>query len=57
MGYDEEALFRLSQCYFQTRMFDNAKATVQQLLTQYPETDYKGSAQALLEKLGKKKSD
>lgn len=57
LGYDEEALFRLAKCYFQIRMFDNAKDALGRLLSKYPETGFKGEAQAMAEKLSSSKKD
>jgi len=54
LGYDEEALFRLGDCYFKIRMFANAKSTLGQLLEKYPDTSFKGATQSILEEINKK---
>jgi len=53
LGYDEEALYRLGVCYYHIRMFGNSRDALQRLLNDYPTTDFKGQAQALLKKLDK----
>lgn len=57
LGYDEEALFRLGECYYHTRMFSNARDTFSRLVSKFPETSYKGAAQGWLQELNKKKED
>ncbi len=57
LGYDEEALFRLGKSYFNVRMFGNAKDALRRLLSQYPESTYKGDATALLEDINTTKKD
>lgn len=41
LGYDEEALYRLGECYFQVKMFSNAKSTLGQLLQRFPESRFR----------------
>ena len=54
LGYDEEALYRLGECYFRTRMFSNAKDTFTKLVSQFPKSDYKSAAQNWLVEMSKK---
>jgi outer membrane protein assembly factor BamD len=56
LGYDEEALFRLGQSYYNIRMFPNAKEVFTQLLSEFPNTGYKGSVEGLLQELEKKQN-
>lgn len=53
-GYDEEALYRLGQCYYNIRMYDNAKSTLDQLMKQFPQSSYLGSARSMIEEISKK---
>lgn len=55
LGYDEEALYRLGECYYRTRMFSNARDTFLRLVTQFPQSDYKGAAQNWLSEMEKRK--
>ncbi len=52
-GYEEEALFRLGQCYYNTRMFENARDTLNQLLKEHPTSGFRGSALGLLQNIEK----
>ena len=54
LGYDEEALFRLGQCYVNVRMFGNAKDAFNRLLTQFPESSLKAEVTGILEDITKK---
>lgn len=54
VGYDEEALYRLGQCYYNTRMYDNAKDSLETLMKQYPQSGYMSSAKSLIEDINKK---
>ena len=54
LGYDEEALFRLGQCYVNVRMFGNAKDAFNRLLTQFPQSGMKAEVTGILEDLSKK---
>lgn len=51
MGYDEEALYRLGESYYHIRMYGNARDALQKLLKQFPESQYKGDAEKLLDRL------
>lgn len=53
-GYDEEALYRLGQCYYNIRMFDSAKDTFSQLIREFPQSAHVGSARSLINDIGKK---
>jgi outer membrane protein assembly factor BamD len=53
-GFEEEALFRLGQCYYNTRMFENARDALNRLVKEHPTTGFRGSAQALLQNIEKK---
>ena len=52
-GFEEEALFRLGQCYYNTRMFENARDALNRLLREHPTSNLRGSAQALLQDISK----
>jgi outer membrane protein assembly factor BamD len=54
VGYDEEALYRLGQCYYNIRQYDNAKDSLDKLMKQYPESGYVSSAKSLMEDINKK---
>lgn len=54
LGYDEEALYRLGQCYYHIRMYANATETLKRFLTQFPQSSYKSETERLLEELKKK---
>jgi outer membrane protein assembly factor BamD len=56
LGYDEEALYRLAQSYYHIRMFDNARDTFVRLVSEFPNSGYKGEAVSLLEELKKRKN-
>lgn len=53
-GYDEEALYRLAQCYYHIRMYSNASDTIRRFLTQFPSSSYKGELESLLQQIGQK---
>jgi len=53
LGYDEEALYRLGECYFRVRMFSNAKDTFKRLINQFPQSEFKSAAQSKLDELVK----
>jgi outer membrane protein assembly factor BamD len=57
LGYDEEALFRLGQSYFNIRMYPNAKEVFTRLLAEFPNSSYKGSVESLLKEADKKQTD
>lgn len=50
-GYDEEALFRLGQCYSNIRMYGNARDALARLLEKYPQSPLKSEATSILEEL------
>lgn len=52
-GFDEEALYRLGQCYFHIKQMNNAADAFKRLLTQFPSTSYKSEVQSRIEELGK----
>lgn len=54
LGYDEEALFRLGKCYFNTKMYANAKDTFKRLHNAFPATSFKAESDSLLEEISKK---
>ncbi|MBM4317286.1 MAG: outer membrane protein assembly factor BamD [Deltaproteobacteria bacterium] len=54
MGYDEEALYRLGQCYYHIRMYSNASEALKRLLANYPNSNFKAESESLLEELKKK---
>lgn len=54
LGYDEEGLFRLGKCYYQIRMYGNAKDALQRFLKQYPDSGLKGEASSILRELSEK---
>ncbi|MFM8315054.1 MAG: outer membrane protein assembly factor BamD [Deltaproteobacteria bacterium] len=54
MGYDEEALYRLGQCYYHIRMYSNAGEALRKLLAQYPNSNFKSESESILEELKKK---
>ena len=54
LGYDEEALYRLGECYYHTRMFGNAQDALKRLMAQYPNSGHKAQAQSLIEEMSKK---
>ena len=53
-GYDEEALYRLGQCYYNIRLYDDAKSTLDKLVREYPQTGYLSAARSLMEDITKK---
>jgi len=53
-GHDEEALYRLGQCYYNIRMYDNAKSTLERLMKEFPQTSFLSSARSLIEEIQKK---
>ena len=53
LGYDEEALFRLAQCYFNTKMYANAEDALKRLLGQFPNTAKKTESEDLLGQIKK----
>ncbi len=53
-GYDEEALYRLGQCYYNIRMYSDAEEALGRLMKSYPSSSYAGAAQALMESIAKK---
>ncbi len=54
MGYEEEALYRLGQCYYHIHMYSNASDAFKRLLAQYPKTSFRAESEALIEELKKK---
>ncbi len=54
VGYDEEALYRLGQCYYNIRMYDNAKQSLDRLLKEFPSSNLAGAAKSLMEDISKK---
>lgn len=56
LGYDEEALFRLGQSYYNIRMYNNAKDALHRLMQQFPNSEYKSQSQDLLNELEAKNS-
>lgn len=54
-GFEEEALFRLGQCYYNTRMFENARDALNRFLKEHPTSEHKGTALALLQNIEKNK--
>ncbi len=52
-GFDEEALYRLGQCYLHIKQTNNAIDAFRRLLSQFPSTGHKSEVQSLLEDLGK----
>lgn len=54
LGYDEEALLRLGECYTKIRMFGNAKDALRRLVTQFPSGDLTAQAKAMLDDLSEK---
>lgn len=51
LGMNDQALFRLGECYYNTRMYENARSALQRLLKEYPESSYKGGAISLMQSL------
>ncbi len=56
LGYDEEALLRLGQCYYNIRMFDNAKDSLSRLLKEFPESNFSSLAKSLVEDISNRKN-
>jgi len=56
LGYDEEALARLGQSYFNIKMFGNAKDAATRLVSEFPSSSFRNEGQSLLDEL-KKKND
>lgn len=54
LGYDEKALYRLGVCYYHTRMFSDSKEALQRLLSDFPDSGFKGEALALMKNLENK---
>ncbi len=54
VGYDEEALYRLGQCYYNIQMYDDAKQALDRLMKEYPQSGYLSSARSLIEDIEKK---
>jgi len=52
LGFDEEALFRLGKCYYQTRMYSSARDTLSRFATRFPQSAYRGEVDSLLGSLG-----
>ncbi len=53
MGFDEEALYRLGQCYYHIKQLNNANDAFKRLLNQFPTTGHKAEVQSLVEELSK----
>lgn len=51
LGYDEEALFRLGECYFNTRMYSNAQDILARLNRTFPQSQYRGAAEQRLQQM------
>lgn len=54
MGYDEEALYRLGQCYYHIKMYGNAADALKRLVAQFPQSGFRADSEALIEELKKK---
>lgn len=54
LGYEEEALYRLAQCYYHTRMYSNAQDTIRRFMIQFPNSSKKGELESLLQETQKK---
>lgn len=54
MGYDEEALYRLGQCYYHIKMYGNAADAFRRLLAQFPQSVFRAESESLIEELKKK---
>ena len=52
-GFEEQALYRLSQCYYNIRMYDNAKQSLNRLITEFPGSTYLSAAKSLLDDINK----
>lgn len=52
LGFDEEALFRLGKCYYQTRMYASARDTLRRFATRFPQSAYRGEVDSLLGSIG-----
>lgn len=53
-GYEEEALYRLAQCYYHTRMYTNAQDTIRRFMTHFPSSSKKSELENLLQETQKK---
>jgi outer membrane protein assembly factor BamD len=54
LGYDESALYRLGQCYYNTHMLANAKTTFKKLIEKFPGSPNSAEAQSLIDQIGEK---
>lgn len=52
LGFDEEAMFRLGKCYYQTRMYASARDTLRRFATRFPQSAYRGEVDSLLGSIG-----
>lgn len=52
LGFDEEAMFRLGKCYYQTRMYASARDTLRRFATRFPQSAYRGEVESLLGSIG-----
>ena len=52
LGFDEEALFRLGKCYYQTRMYASARDTLRRFAARFPQSAYRSEAESLLGAIG-----
>lgn len=53
-GYDEEALYRLAQCYYHIRMYSNASDAIRRFISQFPNSSRKGELESLLQEIAQK---
>lgn len=54
VGFDEQALYRLGQCYYNIRMYDSAKETLDRLIREFPQSSYTSDARSLMSDIEKK---
>jgi outer membrane protein assembly factor BamD len=52
LGFDEEAMFRLGKCYYQTRMYASARDTLRRFAARFPKSAYRSEAESLLGAIG-----
>ena len=56
MGYDEEALYRMGQCYYHIGMYSNAIDAFKRLISQFPISGYRGESETLIATMSKKEN-